>query len=58
MFNVKTQVIEIIRNMPDESSIEEIMAELYFIQKITKGVRELDAGKGIDHKKVMKRIFK
>jgi len=56
MSNLKERAIEIIRNMPDKSSIADIIAELYFRQKVEKGLRELDAGLGIAHKEVKERL--
>lgn len=58
MSHVKEQVIDMIKNMPDESSVADIIAELYFRQKVEKGLRELDAGKGIAHKEVKERMKK
>lgn len=47
-----------IRRMPDESSIEDIMAELYLREKVDTGLRELDEGKGIPHDQVVERMRK
>jgi len=55
---VKEAVIEMIKEMPDDSSLADIMAELYFRQKVDKGLKELDEGKGIPHKVVRERMKK
>ena len=45
-----------IRRMPDDASVPDIMAELYFRQKVDEGLRQLDAGDGIDHEEAKKRL--
>lgn len=58
MSNLKDDVIAMIRDMPDDTSLDDIMAELYFRRKIDKGLEELDAGKGIPHEEVKERLKK
>jgi len=53
---VKEQVIEMIRQLPDDSSVDDIMAELYFRLQVDAGLKELDEGKGIPHEEVKKRM--
>jgi predicted transcriptional regulator len=47
-----------IQQMPDNVSIVDIMAELYFRQKVNEGLAQLDEGKGISHEEVKERIKK
>lgn len=58
MAGVKEQVIKMIQNLPDEVSVEEIMAELYFRLQVDAGLKDLDEGKGISHEEVEKRMSK
>jgi len=58
MSTVKEQVIEIIQQMPSDTNVSDIMAELYFRQKVDEGLKELDSGKGIPHKEVKGRLKK
>jgi hypothetical protein len=58
MHNVKENVIAMIQQMPDDVSVADIMAELYFRQKVDKGLAELDEGKGISHEEVKERMKK
>ncbi len=53
---VKQSVIEMIERLPDDASVEDIMAELYFRQKVDEGLRQLDAGEGIDHNEARRRL--
>jgi len=54
----KQAVMEMIERMPDDTSVEDIMAELYFRQKVDEGLRQLDAGEGIDHEEAKRRLGK
>lgn len=56
MPTIKEQVIEMIRGLPDECSVDDIMAELYFRLKVDAGRRELDDGSGIPHPEVKERL--
>jgi hypothetical protein len=52
----KDQVIEMIRQLPDESTVDDIMEELYFRMQVDRGIKELDEGKGILHRDVRDRL--
>jgi len=56
MAGVKQQVIQMIQSLPEEVSIDDIMAELYFKLQVDTGLRELDEGKGIPHEEIEKRM--
>ncbi len=58
MSKVKQEVIKMIRSMPEDASVADIMAELYFRQKVDSGLRQLDEGKGLTHDQVKKRLGK
>jgi hypothetical protein len=58
MTTTKKEVIAIIKKMPDDASLDDIMAELYFRFKVDTGVKELDDGKGIPHDEVKGRVEK
>jgi len=55
---IKQTVIEMIERLPDDASVEDIMAELYFRQKVDEGLRQLDAGEGIEHEEARRRLGK
>lgn len=56
MKGVKQQVIQMIETLPEEITVDDIMAELYFRQQVDAGLRELDEGKWIPHEEVEKRL--
>jgi hypothetical protein len=58
MSDTKEEVIKIIERMPEEASISDIMAELYFCLKVNSGIKELDEGRGIPHAQVTEHLGK
>ncbi len=58
MAKIKQQVIQIIQSLPDDVTLDDIMAELYFKLQVDAGLKELDEGKGIPHEEVEKRMSK
>ncbi len=49
MPNIKEIVISLINELPEDSSLEDIMEHLYVKQKILKGQRQLEAGQFYTH---------
>ena len=45
MADVKEEVIRMVRAMPDNATVDDVMAELYFKMQVDAGLRELDEGK-------------
>jgi len=58
MGKVKQEVLKIIRQMPDEATLLDIMAELYLRHKVDEGLRGLDAGEGTPHEQAKERMRK
>lgn len=58
MPGVKNDVIRLIQGLPDDATIDDVMAELYFKFQVDAGLKELDEGKGIPHEEVEKRMNK
>jgi len=58
MPRTKEEVIKMIEQMPEEASVDDIMAELYFCQKVDSGLKELDEAKGIPHEQVKEHLRK
>jgi predicted transcriptional regulator len=54
--STKDAVIDMIKRMPDGSTVSDIMAELYFRQKVDEGLQELDQGEGIPHEEAKKQL--
>ena len=58
MAGVKEQMIRLIEGLPDDVTLDDLMAELYFRIKVDSGLMELDEGKGIPHHEVKERMAK
>ena len=58
METVKDAVIQMIHDMPDSISVNDIMAELYFREKVDAGLYALDEGRGIEHQEAKDRVKK
>jgi hypothetical protein len=56
MSGIKQQVIKIVKSLPEDVTLDDVMSELYFRKKIDAGLKELDEGKGISNKEVEKRM--
>jgi hypothetical protein len=52
----KEKVITMIKELPEDITISDIMAELYFRQNVDEGLKELDEGKAISHEEAKKRL--
>jgi ABC-type uncharacterized transport system ATPase subunit len=53
---VKEKVIKMIEELPEDITVSDIMAELYFRQNVDEGLKELDEGKGISQDEAKKRL--
>ncbi|HUV81616.1 MAG TPA: hypothetical protein VMW53_00860 [archaeon] len=58
MDSVKDEVIKMIHTMPNDVSVDDIMAELYFRQKVDAGLYSLDENMGLEHDKVKEKLKK
>jgi predicted transcriptional regulator len=55
---VKEQIIEMIKALPDDATYDDIMAEIYFRQRVDKSLQQLMEGKVVSHEEVKERISK
>ncbi len=58
MIDVKSEAIAIIEEMPNDSTIEDIIGELYFKAQVDEGLRQLDNGEFISNEEVKQRASK
>ena len=54
----KEKVIQMIQQLPDEVTVDDIFSELYFKLQVDSGIKELDEDKGILHQKVKENMSK
>ena len=56
MRTAKQSAIEVIENLLDDSSYEDIMERLYFLQKVEAGLKDIEDGRVVPHEEVKKRL--
>jgi len=54
----KQQVQELLENLPEDASLEDIQYHLYVRQKIEQGLADVAAGRIISHAEVERRLSK
>ena len=52
----KQAALKMIARMPDDASLEEIMYELFFRERVDRGLKELDKGKTVSHEEVRRSV--
>ncbi len=57
MFSAKDTAHQVIDQLPDSATLDDIMYELYVRQKIDQGLQELEDGQGIAHDEVKRRVL-
>ena len=58
MKSLKKNIEQMIRSLPDNSSVEDIQYHLYVLDKIQKGQQVIRDGKGISHEEAKARLSK
>lgn len=54
----KQKVMEAVRDLPDDASIEDAMQRLLFLAKIDRGIQQADSGQTISHAQVREKMAK
>jgi predicted transcriptional regulator len=55
--SVKERVIEAVRELPNDATVEDAMERLYVLAKIQKGLEQAEAGQTVSHEEAKRRIF-
>ena len=53
---VKYQVLKAVEEMPPDVTFEEVMERLYFLYKVNRGLKQVDAGNTMSHAEAKKQI--
>ena len=54
----KDRVLETVRQLPEDATVEDAIERLYFMAKVERGVREADEGRTLSHEEVRERFLK
>ncbi|MDP3718363.1 MAG: hypothetical protein Q8T13_11410 [Acidobacteriota bacterium] len=52
----RERMIEAIRELPEDASVDDAIERLVFLAKIEEGLGQLDRGEGIPHEEVKRRL--
>ena len=52
----RERMIEAIRELPEDASVDDAIERLVFLAKIEEGLSQLDRGEGIPHEEVKRRL--
>jgi len=52
----RERMLEVIRELPEDASVDEAIEKLVFLAKIEEGLAQLDQGEGIPHDEVKRRL--
>ncbi len=53
----KARVLEAVRDLPEDASVEDAMERLYFLAKVEEGERQADSGQTMSHEDAKRRIL-
>ncbi len=53
----KERVLEAVRDLPDDATVEDVMERLYFLAKVEEGLRQTEAGETVSHEEAKRRIL-
>ena len=53
---VRERILEALQDLPDDATVDDAIERLMFLAKIDAGLAELDAGTGIRHEEVKRRL--
>jgi predicted transcriptional regulator len=54
---VKDRVLEAVRMLPDDATVEDAMERLYFLAKVEEGLRQADSGGTVSSEEARRRIL-
>ena len=52
----RERILEALQDLPDDATFDDAIERLVFLAKIDAGLAERDAGKGIPHEEVKRRL--
>jgi predicted transcriptional regulator len=58
MQSAKQEVMELLKGLPDDSTLEEIQYHLYVRQKVQRGIQDVEEGRVYTQEEVEKRMEK
>jgi predicted transcriptional regulator len=53
----KDRMLEAVRDLPDDATVEDAMERLYFLAKVEEGLRQAEAGETVSAEEARRRIL-
>lgn len=53
----KVQILETLEGLPEEFTIEELVDKLIIIERINKGLKDLEEGRSMSHAEAKKKVM-
>lgn len=53
----RDRVLDAVRDLPEDATVEDAMERLYFLAKVEEGLRQADAGQTMSAEEARKRIL-
>ena len=54
---VKDRVMEAVRDLPEDATVEDAMDRLYFLAKVEEGLQQAGEGRTVSHEEAKERIL-
>jgi hypothetical protein len=54
--STKQEIIDMIKSMPENATVDDVMEKLYVRAKIESAIKQIDEGKGIPHDQVKEKF--
>lgn len=54
--SVKQQAIDVIKRLPDDATIEQVMEQLSFLARVRRGLEDIDAARVVPHAEAKRRF--
>ena len=58
MSTLKKEVIDLVEGLPEEATLEDIQYHLYVLQKVRKGLKDVEEGRVLSQEDMQKRFEK
>lgn len=54
--SIRDRILESLRDLPPDASFEDAIERIVFLAKVEEGLGQLDAGEGVPHDQVKRRL--
>lgn len=54
----KQRILDTVRDLPDDATVEDAMERLYFLAKVERGLDQVEQGQFVSHDEIKRRFLK